>query len=162
VSNAHFDASTGRAGKKSLTGGWHDAGDFGRYTINSGISMGTLLWEYELNSEKLRNVELMIPEKTGPLPHMLAEIRWNMDWMLKMQDESGGVWHKATTAKFPGSLLPESDNARMLIVGSGHDPYLTTQCSRSKLRYDSKIRESDFAETRVCQHGTRFPPLFVW
>ena len=129
VTDAHFDASTGRAGKKSLTGGWHDAGDFGRYTINSGISMGTLLWAYELNSEKLRNVELMIPEKTGPLPHMLAEIRWNMDWMLKMQDESGGVWHKATTAKFPGSLLPESDNARMLIVGSGHDPYLTTQAT---------------------------------
>jgi endoglucanase len=52
-----------------------------------------------------------------------------MDWMLKMQDDSGGVWHKATTAKFPGSLLPESDNARMLIVGSGHDPYLTTQAT---------------------------------
>ena len=51
VSDAHFDVSTGRKGKRSLTGGWHDAGDFGRYTVNSGISMGTLLWAYELNSE---------------------------------------------------------------------------------------------------------------
>jgi endoglucanase len=129
VSDAHFDASTGRMGKRSLTGGWHDAGDFGRYTINSGISMGTLLWAYELNSEKLRTIDLMIPEKAGTLPHMLTEIRWNLDWMLKMQDEGGGVWHKATTAKFPGSVLPESDNARMLIVGSGQDPYLTTQAT---------------------------------
>lgn len=129
VSDAHFDASTGRSGEKSLTGGWHDAGDFGRYTINSGISMGTLLWAYEFNSEKLRDVELMIPEKTGALPQMLTEIRWNLDWMLKMQDEGGGVWHKATTAKFPGSILPESDNARMLIVGSGHDPFVTTQAT---------------------------------
>ncbi len=129
VSDGYFDASTGREGKRSLTGGWHDAGDFGRYTVNSGISMGTLLWAYELNSEKLRDVELMIPEKTPPLPHMLTEIRWNLDWMLKMQDERGGVWHKATTAKFPGSVLPESDNARMLIVGSGQDPYLTTQAT---------------------------------
>jgi endoglucanase len=129
LSDAHFDASTGRTGSKSITGGWHDAGDFGRYSINSGISVGTLLWAYELNSEKLRHVELIIPEKSGPLPHMLTEIRWNLDWMLKMQDESGGVWHKASTAKFPGSILPESDKSPMLIVGSGDDPYLTTQAT---------------------------------
>jgi endoglucanase len=129
VSDAHFDVSTGREGKISVTGGWHDAGDFGRYSINSGISMGTLLWAYELNSEKLRDVALMLPEKTGSLPDMLTEIRWNLDWMLKMQDESGGVWHKATTAKFPGSILPESDSARMLIVGSGEAPYMTTQAT---------------------------------
>jgi endoglucanase len=129
VSDAHLDASTGRKGNRSLTGGWHDAGDFGRYSVNSGISVGTLLWAYELNSEKLRDVELILPEKAGLLPNMLAEIRWNLDWMLEMQDESGGVWHKATTAKFPGSILPESDKARMLIVGSGHDPYLTTQAT---------------------------------
>jgi endoglucanase len=129
MSDAHMDASTGREGTRSITGGWHDAGDFGRYTINSGISMGTLLWTYELDSEKLHGVELMIPQPDGSLPQMLSEIRWNLDWMLKMQDESGGVWHKATTAKFPGSILPERDNARMLIVGSGNDPFLTTQAT---------------------------------
>lgn len=127
TADAVFDPSTGRTGKRSMNGGWHDAGDFGRYMINSGISMGTLLWAYELNAEKLRKFALMIPESNGPLPHMLAEIRWNLEWMLKMQDESGGVWHKETTAKFPGSILPESDNAPMLIVGSGKSPYLTTQ-----------------------------------
>lgn len=127
TADAVFDPSTGRTGKRSMNGGWHDAGDFGRYTINSGISMGTLLWAYELNPEKLRKFALLIPESNGPLPPMLAEIRWNLEWMLKMQDESGGVWHKETTAKFPGSILPESDNAPMLIVGSGKSPYLTTQ-----------------------------------
>lgn len=129
MSDAHMDASTGREGTRSITGGWHDAGDFGRYTINSGISMGTLLWTYELDSDKLHGIELMIPQPDGSLPQMLSEIRWNLDWMLKMQDESGGVWHKATTAKFPGSILPERDNARMLIVGSGYEPYLTTQAT---------------------------------
>jgi endoglucanase len=82
-----------------------------------------------LDSEKLHRIDLMIPQPDGTLPQMLSEIRWNLDWMLKMQDESGGVWHKATTAKFPGPLLPERDNARMLIVGSGYDPYLTTQAT---------------------------------
>ncbi|MFN7627390.1 MAG: glycoside hydrolase family 9 protein [Pirellula sp.] len=126
---AHFDPSTGRTGTRSIVGGWHDAGDFGRYTINSGIAMGTLLWAYELNAEKLRDFELMVPESTSSLPPMLAEIRWNLDWMLQMQEESGGVWHKETTAKFPGSIVPESDNAPMLIIGSGKSPYLTTQAT---------------------------------
>jgi len=129
TADAQFDPSTGRTGKRTLIGGWHDAGDFGRYTINSGISMGTLLWAYELNAEKLHDFELMVPEATQSLPHMLAEIRWNLDWMLQMQDESGGVWHKETTAKFPGSILPETDNSPMLIVGSGTSPYLTTQAT---------------------------------
>lgn len=126
---AHFDPSTGRTGTRSIVGGWHDAGDFGRYTINSGIAMGTLLWAYELNAEKLRDFELMVPESTSSLPPMLAEIRWNLAWMLQMQEESGGVWHKETTAKFPGSIVPESDNAPMLIIGSGKSPYLTTQAT---------------------------------
>lgn len=129
TADAFFDPSTGRTGKRAIVGGWHDAGDFGRYTINSGISMGTLLLAYELNEEKLAHFELMIPESNARLPHLLAEIRWNLDWMLQMQDESGGAWHKETTAKFPGSILPESDNAPMLIVGSGKSPYLTTQAT---------------------------------
>jgi len=129
TADAFFDPSTGRTGKRAIAGGWHDAGDFGRYTINSGISMGTLLLAYELNEEKLAHFELMIPESHARLPHLLAEIRWNLDWMLQMQDESGGAWHKETTAKFPGSILPESDNAPMLIVGSGKSPYLTTQAT---------------------------------
>lgn len=123
---AEFHASSGKTGRRELSGGWHDAGDYGRYVVNSGITTGTLLWAYELNAKKVRNVGLDIPESKNRTPDMLDEIRWNLDWMLKMQDDDGGVWHKATSANFVGFVMPQDDKAQPLIVGSGTDPYKTT------------------------------------
>jgi endoglucanase len=61
---------------------------------------------------------------------VLAEIKWNIDWMLQMQDAAdGGVWHKATSAAFPGFIMPQDDKSPVLIVGSGKPPYKTTQAT---------------------------------
>lgn len=38
-----YHATSGRSGKLPNSGGWHDAGDYGHYVVNSGISTGTLL-----------------------------------------------------------------------------------------------------------------------
>jgi endoglucanase len=124
--DASFHVSSGKTGTKNVTGGWHDAGDFGRYIVNSGITTGTLLWAYELNPRKLRGLRLDLPESGNGTPDILNEIRWNLEWMLKMQDTDGGVWHKATTAQFPGFIMPQDDKAEMLIIGSGQAPYKTT------------------------------------
>ncbi|AIE84447.1 cellulase [Fimbriimonas ginsengisoli Gsoil 348] len=124
--DAQFHVSSGKTGVKECTGGWHDAGDFGRYIVNSGITTGTLLWAYELNSKKLGKIRLDLPESGNGVPDMLNEIRWNLEWMLKMQDSDGGVWHKATTAQFPAFIMPQDDHGQMLIVGSGHAPFKTT------------------------------------
>jgi endoglucanase len=127
---AQFHASGGKSGPRDCTGGWHDAGDYGRYVVNSGITTGTMLWAYELHAEKLRPLRLDIPESGGALPDVLAEIKWNLDWMLKMQDAGdGGVWHKATSANFCGFVMPEDDRDPVLIIGSGHEPYKTTEAT---------------------------------
>ena len=86
-----FHASSGKTGKKDATKGWHDAGDFGKYVVNSGISTGTLLWAYEWYPEKIGAIPLNLPESGNGLPDILNEIKWNLDWMLTMQDEDGGV-----------------------------------------------------------------------
>src|SRR4051812_40266114 len=52
--DAQFDPSSGKTGAHACPGGWHDAGDYGRYVVNSGITTATLLWAYELNASKLR------------------------------------------------------------------------------------------------------------
>ena len=123
---AEFHPSSGQHGQWDCQGGWHDAGDYGRYTVNSGITTGTLLWAYELNQDKLRAVGLDLPESGGPTPDVLAEIRWNVAWMLRMQDGDGGAWHKATTARFPGFVMPQDDADPVLIIGHGEAPYKTT------------------------------------
>lgn len=126
---ATFHKSSGKSGTVECTGGWHDAGDFGRYVVNSGITTGTLLWAYELNAGKLKSLSLDLPESGGAIPDVLAEIKWNVDWMLKMQDADGGVWHKATSEQFCGFVMPADDKLPVFVIGSGTAPFKTTQAT---------------------------------
>jgi endoglucanase len=122
-----YDASSGKAGARVSSNGWHDAGDYGRYTVSSGISTATLLWVVELwGKGGMRKVSLHIPESGNGTPDLLSEARWNIDWMLTMQDSDGGVWHKQTSAHFCGFVLPEKDHLPSLVIGAGKPPFKTT------------------------------------
>lgn len=122
-----FDPTSGRTGPTPNTGGWHDAGDYGRYVVNSGISTGTLLWAWELFPEALRNLALNIPESGRALPDFLAEIKWNLDWMLSMQDPAdGGVWHKQTSLHFCAFIMPQDDDLVSEVIGTGTAPFKST------------------------------------
>jgi endoglucanase len=118
-----YHASSGKSGTHVSKGGWHDAGDYGRYVVNSGISTGTLLWTWEMYTSRLKNIKLNIPETGNGLPDILNEIRWNLDWMLSMQDDDGGVWHKQTSEKFCGFVMPEKDALVSYVIGTGRDPF---------------------------------------
>ncbi|MCF0215439.1 MAG: glycoside hydrolase family 9 protein [Fibrobacteraceae bacterium] len=91
--------------------GWYDAGDYGKYIVNSGITVYTILQLYEHFPEFVDKLSLNIPNTSKNLPDLLEEVKYNLDWMLTMQDKDGGVYHKVTTLKFGGSVLPESDVA---------------------------------------------------
>ena len=125
-----FHVSSGRSGALPGTlpnrGGWHDAGDYGRYVVNSGISTGSLLWAWELYPSALRGLSLAIPESGGTLPDYLAEIRWNLEWMLQMQDTDGGVWHKQTSERFCAFIMPQDDKLTSYVIGTGSAPYKST------------------------------------
>jgi endoglucanase len=127
-----FDKSSGKAGPRDNVGGWHDAGDYGRYIVNSGISTGTLLWAWEIFGRKLASIKLNIPETGNGTPDLLNEVRWNLEWMLQMQDDDGGVWHKQTSARFPGFVMPEQDHLVSLVIGTGSAPYKST-CATADL-----------------------------
>ena len=127
-----FDSSSGREGRRDNVGGWHDAGDYGRYIVNSGITVGTLLWAYELFGARVANRKLNIPETGKGTPDLLNESRWNLEWMLKMQDDDGGVWHKQTSAHFPGFVMPEDDHLVSLVIGTTSAPYKST-CATADL-----------------------------
>ena len=125
--SASFHPSSGKSGTLLALGGWHDAGDYNRYSVNSGISTGTLLWAYELNADKLERLNLDLPESGNGTPDFLNEVRWNLNWMLTMQDPAdGGVWHKETGAQFCGFVMPPDDRREMLVVGTGAAPFKVT------------------------------------
>ena len=106
--------------KISSPKGWYDAGDYGKYIVNSGISVFTILELYEHFPDELKKVSLNIPESKSKTPDILEEARWNLDWMLSMQDTDGGVYHKLTTAVFSGHEMPEADAAQRFVVAKTH------------------------------------------
>jgi endoglucanase len=118
-----FHSTSGKSGPRVSSKGWHDAGDYGRYVVNSGISTGELLWTWEIFGSRIKNLRLDIPESTNSTPDILDEIRWNLDWMLTMQDEDGGVWHKQTSEHFADFVLPENDKLVNYVIGTGKDPF---------------------------------------
>jgi len=127
-----FHTSSGKQGERDNIGGWHDAGDYGRYMVNSGITSGTLLWTWELFGAKLKDIKLNLPESGNGMPDILNEVRWNLEWMLKMQDDDGGVWHKQTSDHFPGFVMPEEDHLPSMVIGTGKDPFKST-CATADL-----------------------------
>ena len=88
-------------------GGWYDAGDYNKYIVNSGYTMGVFLMAYEQQSAYYDTLSLNIPESTLPVPDMLAEAMYNIRWMMTMQDTDGGVYHKLTNPEFESFIRPD-------------------------------------------------------
>jgi Glycosyl hydrolase family 9./N-terminal ig-like domain of cellulase. len=92
----------------STPGGWYDAGDYNKYIVNSGITMGTLFAAYEDMPGYFKNLNTSIPESDNAIPDILDEAIYNLRWMLTMQDpEDGGVYHKCTNAVFDPMVMPD-------------------------------------------------------
>lgn len=88
--------------------GWYDAGDYNKYIVNSGITMGTLLSLYEDFPDYAKTLRTNIPESGNNIPDLLDELVWNLRWMLTMQDPNdGGVYHKLTNPSFDGMIMPD-------------------------------------------------------
>jgi endoglucanase len=103
----------------STPGGWYDAGDYNKYIVNSGITMGTLLDAYEDFPGYFDTLHTNIPPIAG-VPDLLNEVLYNLRWMMTMQDPNdGGVYHKCTNAVFDGMVMPGVTKAPRYVVEKG-------------------------------------------
>lgn len=97
--------------------GWYDAGDYNKYVVNSGITLGTLLSLYEDFPAYCAQLNAHIPESTNAVPDVLDESLWNLRWLLTMQDPAdGGVYHKLTNANFDGMVMPTACRTPRYVV----------------------------------------------
>ncbi len=106
----HMQTATvyGTSEKMDVSGGWHDAGDYGRYIVPGAKAAADLLLAYE-DFGNTFNDNLGIPESGNGVPDILDEVRYELEWMLKMQNKkSGGVYHKVTGLNFEGMVMPET------------------------------------------------------
>ncbi len=99
-----------------VSGGWHDAGDYGKYVVPGAKAVADLLLAYE-DAPDAFSAAIPLPESGSGVPDVLSECRYELEWMLKMQDsDNDGVFHKVTTLKFPSSdCMPEDDHADLYL-----------------------------------------------
>ena len=106
--------------KIDVTGGWHDAGDYGRYVVPGAKTIADLLLAYEFNPSIFTD-DTGIPESGNGVPDILDEARYELEWMLKMQDQkTGGVYHKVTCEKFPGNVMPQDETEKLVVSPISH------------------------------------------
>ncbi len=97
-------------GAIDVHGGWHEAGDYSK-TIGSGAcAAADLLNAYRLWPEQFGD-NSNIPESGNGIPDVLDEVRWELEWFLKMQEPtSGGFYTTAFPWTHPGPYMPEHVN----------------------------------------------------
>lgn len=98
-----------------VTGGWHDAGDYGRYVTAGAVALAHMLYGFRMFPESYEDIKTGIPDSSD-IPDLLTECRVELEWIMKMQREDGGVYHKATTKGHAGFVMPEQDTAQMYVL----------------------------------------------
>lgn len=75
---------------KDLRGGWYDAGDYNKYTSWTARYIIVLLQAFEENPEAFSD-DYNIPESGNGIPDLLDEVKWGLDWVVRMQNADGSV-----------------------------------------------------------------------
>ena len=91
-----------------VRGGWHDSGNYCRYVLSGAVALAHMLYAYELFPESFKE-EIKIPESGNGIPDILNECRWELEWLIKMQDKDGGVFYRAAAKEFPANIMPHED-----------------------------------------------------
>lgn len=100
----------------AVSGGWHDAGDYGRYTVAGAKAAADLMLAYENYGDAFGD-DSGIPESGNGIPDILDEVKYELDWMLTMQDsETGGVYHKITCENFANTVMPEEETEQLILA----------------------------------------------
>ena len=186
--DAWLDLVTGRHERADGTRGWHDAGDYNKYVVNAGVTVGVLSRAWEDFGPRLRGARLGIPESGGATPDFLAELKWELGWLLTMQAPDGSVYHKVSTKAFGGFVLPErerteryftpwssaatADFVAMTAAAARHfrpyDPAFADRClaaarrSHDFLRAHPENHPADLRGFRTGPYQTRDPDDRLW
>lgn len=127
-----------------VSGGWHDAGDYGRYVTAGSVAAAHLLYAYRLFPEAFGERRVNIPSDNG-MPDILAEVKYELEWLLKMQRADGAVYHKLTTLLHAPFVMPEKDTETLYVfpVSSMAAADFTAVCALAAPIYEKY--DSDFS-----------------
>jgi endoglucanase len=163
-----------------VSGGWYDAGDYGKYVVNGGITAWTFLNYYESAKHLtggdggLGDGSMNIPESGNGVPDILDEARWQIEFMLRMQvpegkPKAGMVHHKIHDEKWTALgiaphestmvnrfLRPVSTAATLNVAAVG------AQCARVYRGYDPAFADRCLgAAERAWKAAEKHPDILI-
>lgn len=102
-SRAHNACHTGHALLREdisvtldVSGGWHQDENGSKDVVRASENVGIMLLAYELFGESFTDT-MEVPESGNGIPDLLDEIRYETDWLLKMQDQKTGAIYSGIT-----------------------------------------------------------------
>jgi len=130
-----------------VSGGWYDAGDIGKYVCPGATAVNTLLWTYKLFPEKFSDGQNNIPESGNGIPDILDEVKYELDFFLKMQDKDSGGFY----LKVKSQSENDGDGDRTVWNGKGNEclTNATADCSATLAFASTIFRDFDkeYADT---------------
>ena len=155
------------------SGGWYDAGDYGKYVVNGGISAWTLINMHEFNPAAFGDGSLDIPEGGDGFPDILDEARWEMNFLLGMQvpegqPQAGMAFHKLHALRWDGLpvkperaiearyLMPPSTAATLNLAAAA------AQCARVWQALDAPFAERCRTAAERAWQAANDNPIFTY
>lgn len=122
-----------------VTGGWHDATDYLQYTCTSANAVYQMLFAYRRNPGVFGDsFDASGNPGSNGIPDILDEARWGIDWLLKMNPDSGEMYNQiADDRDHAGFRLPADDKASY-DLGVYRPVYFVTGKSQGLSRYKNR------------------------
>ena len=160
--------------QKDVSGGWHKDSTGSKDVISASLTLGCLLLSYELFPGAFTD-DNGIPESGNGIPDILDEARYEVEWLLKMQDEAtGAVYSGMTVSQSENNTSaiiyaesPDIESARAFAFATAKFGYLFQTCDRdfaticlkaadrafkySVLNEDENDKDSDFKLAGACE-----------
>ncbi len=98
----------------NVSGGWHQDEMGSKEVVTAAENIGVMLLAYELYGGSFGD-NMRIPESGNDIPDILDEIRYEIEWLLKMQDPASGAVYSGVTVyeqgagKGPASYVEPAD-----------------------------------------------------
>lgn len=117
-----------------VSGGWYDAGDYGKYTTTGALVAAELMLAYEAHPDHFTKGQLLFPDGVkaeAKLPDVLNEVKYELNFLKKMQRKDGSTFHKVSGMQWPGfDKSPDTDT---------QDRYIFSTCTSSTAMYGASL-----------------------
>lgn len=162
---AHNACHTGKAVLREdtsvsmdVSGGWHQDENGRKDVVTAAQAMSVMLLSYELYGSSFTD-DMEIPESGNGIPDILDEIRYEAEWLLKMQDQQTGAVYAGVTVysqnrdSYVEPATAEAEKAfamclaKFSYVYQPYDTQYATDCLRAADRAWKHAQLSDGGDT---------------